>query len=62
MVGDFPLPLNDPVGSLPVRTMPSLREIFSGAHYLPQDEVSNVEVSTPDFGVVVLGHEILVLF
>ena len=27
--------------------------------YLPQDKVSNLEVSLSDFGVVVLGHEIL---
>ena len=38
----------------------SLGGVSSGAHYLPQDEVSNLQVSTSDLGVVVLGHEILV--
>ena len=35
-------------------------KVFGFTHYLPQDEVSNLEVLVSDSGVVVLGHEVLV--
>ena len=35
-------------------------KVFGCAYYLPQDEVSNLEVSVSDSGVAVLGHEVLV--
>ena len=34
--------------------------VFSNAHYLPQNKISNLEVSLSNPGVVVLGHEVLV--
>ena len=37
-------------------------KVFGFTHYLPQDEVSNLEVSVSDLGVVVLGHEVLVSY
>ena len=60
MVGAFPLACNDSMGSLPIRTELSLGGISSGVRHLSQDEVSNLEVSMSDFGVVMLGHEVLV--
>ena len=61
MIGAFPLPRCDSVGSLPVRAKLSLGGVSGGAHYLPQDEVSNLEVSVFDLGVVMLGHDVLLL-
>ena len=60
MVGAFPLACNDSVGSLLVRIELSLGRISSGAHHLSQDEVSDLEISVSNSGVVVPGHVILV--
>ena len=59
MIGVFPLPCRDSIGSFPIRAEFSLGGVSNDAHYLPQDEVSNLEVSVSGSGVVVLGHEIL---
>ena len=61
MVGSFPLPWCDSVGSLPVGAELSLGRILGCAHCLPQDLVSDLEVSVPDFGVEVPCHKVLVL-
>ena len=37
-------------------------KVFGFTHYLPQDEVFNLEVSVSDSGVVVLGYKVLVSY
>ena len=52
----FPLPRSDSVESyLP------LGGISCGTCHHSQDKVSNLKIIVSDFGVVVLGHEVLVL-
>ena len=46
--------------SFPIRVELSLGRIFSAAHYLPQNKISDLEVSVSDFVVVVPCHEVLV--
>ena len=48
------------IHSFPIRVELSLGRIFSGTNSLPQNKISDLEVSMFDFGVVVLHHEVLV--
>ena len=61
MVCVFPLPRSNSVGSFPVWVELSLGRISTGAHYLPQDEISDLEVPVFNSGIVVLSHEVLIL-
>jgi len=60
MIGAFPLPRSDSIGSFPIRFQLSLGGISCGTYHLPQDKVSNLEISVFDSGVVVLGYKVLV--
>ena len=60
VVGAFSLPRCNSVRSFPIGVELSLGRIFSGAHYLPQNKISDLEVSVFDLRVVVLRHEVLV--
>ena len=60
VVGVFSLPCCDSVRPFPIGAEISLGRILSYSHYLPQNKVSDLEVSVFEFGVVVLCHEVLV--
>ena len=60
MIDAFSLSCRDSIGSFLIKAEFSLAGVSNDAHYLPQDKVSNLEVSVFDSGVVVLGHEVLV--
>ena len=60
MVGAFPLPRRDSVRSFPVGAKLSMGRVSGSAHYLSQNEISNLKVFVFDSGVIVFGHTVLV--
>ena len=60
VIGVFPLPQSDFVGSFPIRPYLSLGGISCGSRHLPQDKISNLKVLMPNYGIVVFGYEVLV--
>ena len=60
MVSAFPLPRRDSVRSFPIGAELPLGRVFSGAHDLSKNEISNLEVSVSDLRVVVFGQAVLV--
>ena len=60
VVSALPLPCRDSVRSFPVGAEFPLGGVSSSAHDFPQDEISNLEVSVSDPGIVVLHHAVLV--
>ena len=61
VIGAFPLPQSDFVGSFPIVSELSLEGISCGARHLPQDKISNLKIPLSNSRVEVLGHEVLVL-
>ena len=60
MVGAFPLPCRDSVGSFPVKAELPMGRVSSSAHDLPWNKISHLKISMPNLGVAVLGHAVLV--
>ena len=61
VVGDPSIAVYDSVRSFPIGAQLAIYGIFDGCYYLSQDEAPNIKVPRLDLGVVMLGHEVLVM-
>lgn len=52
--------VNNPVGSFPIGAQLALCSIFSSHCHIPQEKVSNTDVSRPNLSIVVSSHKVLV--